>query len=64
MLGLAEYEREAVDHAGKKLIEALEKSGRARMVKIARGVAHFMGTAAMYADMYAVKELSNLIRGT
>lgn len=47
-----------------KLITALKSCGRAREEKIGRAVALFMGTAALYADMYVVKDLSNPVQST
>lgn len=62
LLMLAEYEREAVDRTGERLIEALNRSGRGREKKIARAVTLFMGTTALFADIYVVRDLSNSIR--
>lgn len=59
LLDLAEYERGAASCALGFLVENLRSSGGAREENIARGIALFMGKAALYADMYAVKDLSN-----
>lgn len=64
VLVLAQYEREFMDHTGMKLINALKSCGRAREEKIGRAVALFMGTAALYADMYVVRDLSNQVQRT
>lgn len=62
LLALAEYEREAMDHTGKRLMEALRRSGRAREQKIAQAVALFMGAASFFAEIYVITDLSNPIQ--
>lgn len=62
LLTLAEYERKAAESVGGELIKMLEKSGRARDMKIARGLALFLGTTMLYADIYVTKDLSNSIK--
>lgn len=62
VLVLAELEREAVEFTRGKLIGVLNRSGRAREGKIARALTLFMGTTALYADMYVAKDLSNSVK--
>lgn len=59
LVQLANYEREAMSRTGEILIKDLNKSGRVREAGLARGIALFMGTASLYADIYAVQDLSN-----
>ena len=59
LLALAQYERCSAESAGNKLLDTLRTSGLRKDRAKADGVELFIGVAALYADIYVAKDLSN-----
>lgn len=63
LVELAQYERDAAGWVGARLMSELRSGEGKDKVRKAAAVRLFLGVAELYADVYEVKDLSNMLNG-